>query len=125
MANSADYRRAHLKEYAQYQRNSRERHPKRHMLYDAKARAKRNGTPFEVSLDDIDWPTHCPVLGLELIYGCTAEEGRRFNSATLDRKINSLGYVKGNVFVISHRANRMKADASIPDLQAIIRYMQS
>ena len=44
---------------------------------------------------------------------------------TLDRKVNALGYVKGNVFVISHRANRLKQDATADELAAILAYMKS
>ena len=43
----------------------------------------------------------------------------------LDRKINELGYVRGNVFVISRRANRIKSDATALELEEIARYMRS
>ena len=38
------------------------------------------------------------------------------NSPSLDRMDNSKGYVKGNVQVISHKANSMKFSASKDEL---------
>ncbi len=121
-----EYRLAHLKEYAQYQRNSRRRSPRHHLVYQARSRAKRLRVAVDITVDDIEWLTHCPVLGVELsYYACRREDGIRQNSATLDRRDNSLGYVKGNVFVLSHRANRLKSDASLPELKALVRYLES
>lgn len=116
------YRKAHMGQYAEYQRNSRRLHAREHLLTEAKSRAKHNGIPFTVTIDDVTWPTHCPVLGIELVYVRGAGTGHRTNSASLDRRINALGYVQGNVFVISHRANRLKSDATVAELEAILSY---
>lgn len=43
-------------------------------------------------------------------------------SPTLDRIVPSRGYVVGNVAVISMRANRLKSDASVAELQALVSY---
>lgn len=118
------YRLSHKEQYAQYQRNSRRRNPRQHLLNDAKARAKKAGIPFTVTVDDIVWVTHCPILGVELVY--IKGDGKvRTSSATLDRRTNELGYVPGNVFVLSHRANRLKSDATILEIEAILRYMRA
>ena len=42
----------------------------------------------------------------------------------MDKIIPSLGYVKGNVQIISNRANFMKNDATIENIQALLAYMQ-
>ena len=118
------YRQAHMEQYAEYQRKSRRENVRMHLLIDAKARAKRNGTPFSVVEADIDWVTHCPVLDIELVYARGNGNGQRYNAATLDRRINDLGYVPGNVFVISHQANRMKSDATSAQLEATLAYMR-
>jgi len=39
------------------------------------------------------------------------------NSPTLDRLVPELGYVKGNIRVISYKANAMKSDASIQEIE--------
>lgn len=65
-------------------------------------------------------PDVCPVLGVPLVYG-----GERCgNMASLDRWDNSLGYVDGNVYVISLRANQLKKDATSEELSAVLRYMK-
>lgn len=75
-------------------------------------RAKKAGIPFNLTRYDIHVPDRCPLLEIPL--RVASQVGPAFNSPTLDRIVPSLGYVKGNVQVISHRANAMKnaADAS-------------
>jgi hypothetical protein len=121
------YREARRGQYAEYQRVSRMKDPKGHLLAQAKMRAKRDGLPFDISIDTLLWPTHCPVLGIELCYDkapLARREGwkNRSCTATLDRHVNELGYVVGNVNVISHRANRIKSDATAEELMAVARY---
>ena len=75
------------------------------MLSAAKGRAKQNNLPFNIELEDIVVPEICPILDIPLEF----HKGRlQYNSPTLDRINNELGYVKGNVKVISHRANFLK-----------------
>jgi hypothetical protein len=95
------------------------------LVQAAKSRAKRYGIPCDITVDDIDWPTHCPILGVELDYSRTApgERQQRNCFPTLDRRDNALGYVAGNVFAISHRANRIKSDATADELRALLGYM--
>ena len=47
------------------------------------------------------------------------------NSPTLDRIDNNKGYVKGNVKVISHRANSLKSSGTILEFTKIIEYIES
>jgi hypothetical protein len=42
------------------------------------------------------------------------------NSPSLDRIDTSKGYVKGNVWVISWRANKLKSDATLAELESIV-----
>ncbi len=92
------------------------------MLYGAKRRAQAQGVPFAITLADIEVPTHCPVLGLRLEYG----EGRpRPESPTLDKLIPELGYVPGNVAVISFRANLIKQDATAEEIARVAEWVRS
>jgi len=121
------YRIANKEKYAEYQRNSRAKNPREHLVSQAKSRARRDGLPFDISISAMYWPTHCPVLGMELSYNKEPTIRRenwqvRSATATLDRHINELGYVLGNVNVISHRANRIKSDATSAELLAVARY---
>jgi hypothetical protein len=98
------------------------------MLYAARARAKKLGVECTITKDDIFIPDVCPVLGTSLV--ARAGGGRPTtdqipNSPSLDRIVNHKGYVPGNVAVISFRANLLKRDATIEELQAILDYMKS
>jgi hypothetical protein len=92
------------------------------MIWGAKARAKTRGVPFSLTEDDIMVPERCPVLGVLLERG----EGRPTDySPSLDRLVPELGYVPGNVQVISNRANRIKADATIAELEAVTSWLRA
>jgi len=65
--------------------------------------------------------THCPLLGLELTYENCGQKAAPNNYATLDRIDSSKGYVKGNVQILSFRANTIKGDASLEELKLIIK----
>jgi len=85
------------------------------MLRRAKQRAKDKGIEFNLTLDDVDIPTNCPILGIELKMH-KGRSGGNPNSPALDRVDNDKGYVKGNVMVMSHLANMMKSSATTEDL---------
>jgi len=83
------------------------------MVRRAKGRAKDQQLPFNLKHTDIYIPTHCPALGIEL-YVTKGKSGAFSNSPSLDRLVPQLGYVRGNVQVISQQANQMKYN-STPD----------
>jgi len=98
--------------------------PEKKMFRRAKARAKERGLEFNLDHSDISIPTHCPVLGVELVCH-KGRSGGNPNSPALDRIDNSKGYVKGNVMVVSHRANMMKVDASPEELVMFAEWVLS
>jgi hypothetical protein len=101
-----------------YNRNWSRKNPARQMLINSRQSAKRRGLEHTITLDDIRIPTHCPVLGYRLQGG----EGLRHHaSPSLDRIDTSKGYVPGNVWVISWRANNLKADATTDELILLAR----
>ena len=59
-------------------------------------------------------PTHCPYLGIKLSYNKKDEKLDNYRS--IDRIDNSKGYVKGNLQVISHLANKIKTSLTIEQL---------
>jgi len=101
------------------QLNNRRR---RIMLNSAKRRSKKMGVEFNLTLDDIIIPNKCPLLEIELFNG---NGSHCSNSPSLDRIDSSLGYIKGNVHVISFRANTIKQDATIDELQLLINNLKS
>lgn len=94
------------------------------MLYRAKKRSNQKGWVCDLEPSDIVIPSHCPVLGLPLSIGDRGVAGAIDCSPTLDRVDNSKGYVKGNVRVISWRANKVKNDSTIEELESILAYMR-
>lgn len=114
---------ANKEERIKYQAEWRHRNRERRLIIDARARAKKKEIEFDLELADVAIPERCPVLGIPLVFGEGAG-GHRDGSPSLDRINNSKGYVKGNVRVISHRANSIKRDATLEELEAVARYMR-
>ena len=73
-----------------------------------------------MELQDIQIPKVCPVLGIpiELKTGI----GRYDSAPSLDRIVPEKGYIKGNVIVISWRANDIRADATTQEMQKIVDF---
>lgn len=92
---------------------------KRTMLNAARARAKKRGLPFQLTIDDFTIPERCPALGTEIVL-----DGDRDAAPSLDRVVPSMGYVKGNVIVLSARANRIKNDATAPELRLLADFLE-
>lgn len=107
---------------AQATREDRRRNPLKHLLYDAKKRAKQKGLEFSLVAGDLTIPDVCPVLGIPL---AVAMGGKRSaSSPSLDRWDNTLGYTLQNTRVISLRANTLKNDATVPEMELVLAYMK-
>lgn len=101
-----------------YMRWYRSEHYPNTILAQAKSRAKRLGLSFDIDIDDINIPEVCPVLKIPIKKNVVS--GWHDNSPSLDRIDNCKGYTKGNVRVISNRANRLKCDATLNELEALV-----
>jgi hypothetical protein len=82
-----------------------------------KARAIKNGIPFDLEYSDFVIPKLCPVFGTELIIGMG---GRTNNSPSLDRKNKDIGYIKGNTWIVSDRVNRLKSNLSLEEMKVFL-----
>lgn len=98
--------------------------PRYYILKRIKESAKRKGREFNLTIDDIIIPERCPILDIPIdpiaAGGFGSGSGARTNSdhgASVDRLDPDKGYVKGNVWVISNKANRMKQDLSVEMLR--------
>jgi len=90
----------------------------RALVSGARVRAKRMGIEVNITIEDLaPYPSHCPILGIELDYGMKGK--RTPASASIDRINSKLGYVKGNVRIISWRANDVRGDATAKELAAV------
>jgi hypothetical protein len=92
------------------------------LYHAAKKRARQKGLDFSIEVSDIKIPDKCPMLGIPLV-PATGKHALG-NSPTLDRLDNHLGYVPGNVLVISHRANTIKGNATLDELNKIALYVE-
>lgn len=94
--------------------------PRKQMYSIARLRARKLKLPFNITYEDIYIPEYCPILNIKLKRK-DYEEGNRHSwinsSPSLDKIIPELGYVKGNIAVISMKANSMKTNASIEQLE--------
>lgn len=88
----------------------------------ARQRARTKGQEFTITKEYvqslIDKTKCCPILGIALNYS-----GQRKNwdndSPTLDRILPHLGYTQENTWLISWRANALKKDATLKELQLL------
>lgn len=85
-----------------------------------KFRAKEQNIPFNLTIEDMDAPEYCPILGCKLIDGLNGKENSY--SPSLDRIVPELGYVKGNVMWMSRKANTMKNNATEEELVAFCKF---
>lgn len=75
----------------------------------AQERAKLYNTECNITSEDIKLISTCPLLNVPLEYNNNVANNF---SASLDRINPSLGYIKGNIQVVSMLANSMKSSAS-------------
>ncbi len=105
-----------------YDRKYYENHRIHSLWYQAKWRAEQKKVDFNIEESDIVIPDVCPVLGIPIKNDSRQKVSD--SSPSLDRIDSSKGYVKGNVCVISWKANNIKKHGNISDFKLIIRYQE-
>lgn len=107
------------KRWCEYSNSYRKRNPNKSRYSLLKSSSKSRGIPFELEEEFFfDIPEFCPVLGIPL-------DGRdRDHQWSIDKIKPELGYVQGNVKIISMRANRLKSDSTITEIERILQYMK-
>ena len=108
---------------APYKKEWYKKNLKRHILKRAKGRSKEQNVPFNLTEEDIIIPEICPVLGIKIEVGEGSKPSP--NSPTLDKLIPEKGYVKGNVNIISHKANTIKNDATLEELEKVTSWLKN
>jgi hypothetical protein len=68
-------------------------------------------------------PEFCPVFGIKLAHSWG--QGPKDETPSLDRIETSKGYERGNIAVISNRANRVKSDGTAEEHERIAAWMRS
>jgi hypothetical protein len=94
--------------------------------YTAKKRAKESGLTFNLDVEDIVIPDKCPILGfpLDCRIGINPDRKPRFNAPSVDRLNSSLGYTKGNVVIMSYKANVLKKDGTSEEHFKVAEFME-
>lgn len=100
-----------------YRRALHKKDPRKVMLINARKRAQDKNLPFNITKSDLVIPERCPLLDIPLIVGSGIVCD---NSPTIDRIIGEKGYVKGNVQIISHKANAVKSNLSLTELELLV-----
>tara|TARA_B110000037_G_C16821866_1_gene384031 strand:+ start:44 stop:619 length:576 start_codon:yes stop_codon:yes gene_type:complete len=95
-----------------WQKDKRDKKPWWRLNIMAKGRAKKKNLEYNIDEEYIKsiWPkdNKCPILGTEFKSGLK----NKHQLPTLDKIKPQKGYVKGNVAVISFRANQIKSDVN-------------
>jgi len=111
--------------YDVYNYEWRTKNPAAYLLHMARSRAKKMEWEFNLDVEDIQIPELCPVFGIPLfIRQGHKGQGTNPNNPSLDRIDSSRGYVKGNVQVISWRANDLKKNGTLEEFTKLVEYLK-
>ena len=114
--------------FLKHRREKHKKEPRIRMRNDARERAIKKGIDVNnekefnlKSYTDIPLiPKFCPILNIPLfVKGWVGTD----NSPTLDRIDNNKRYLKGNIRVISRKANQMKSNGSFKDIEKLYFFM--
>ena len=99
----------------------RAKDPFRRRMQCTRSKCLKEGIPFEEEAYYAAWAArgaHCPCLGVEFEAPVVGERPGP-DSPELDRIVPELGYVRGNIWVICHQANKMKNNGTWQQLMRI------
>ena len=104
--------------YARYRQN-----PIPQLIYNFKKRAKAKNVPFDLKPQDIKEKLNnagkiWPVLVIKMQISKLGSKSNDL-APSIDRIDPKKGYVKGNMIVVSMRANRIKTDASPEEIKKV------
>lgn len=93
----------------------------RYIFMSLRTRARRLNIEFNLEESDVVIPDVCPILGVPLTQ--LVGHGRQDYNPSVDRIIPQKGYTKGNIEIMSDKANRMKNNASPEELLTFSKEM--
>jgi hypothetical protein len=91
------------------------------LYHIGRARARYKNIEWNLEISDIVVPKRCPVLGMKLKMNSVVPKN---NSATIDRINPNIGYIKSNVAVISHLANKIKSNATVEEIKKTYQWLK-
>ena len=92
--------------------------------HNLKSSANAQGIPYDLTPEYLEsiWTGRCAIFGIPISYQGNDNERP---TAEIDKITPSLGYVKGNVAWVCHRANRLKDNATLEELKKIVNYLEN
>ena len=100
------------------------KNPANQLVWAARYRARKFGLSCDLEAGDLTIPEFCPVLGIRLAKAIPGSNKWSPTSPSVDRVNPKLGYTKGNVRVISWRANNLKSDGTAQEFELIAAYLR-
>jgi hypothetical protein len=101
---------------ANHYRKKRKLSPETYLFYHASSRAKKQNLPFNISIEDVRsvFPKDglCPILRIPLEFSSKLT----INTPSLDKIKPTKGYVKGNIIILSMKANMIKSNIDDPEV---------
>ena len=91
-------------------------------LKNIKSKCLSNGVPFDITMKDLCITDTCPLLGIEIKAGLPRNSAQ---SPSIDKIVPELGYIKGNVWIVSSRANIIKNDASVDEIELLAKNLRN
>ena len=95
------------------------------LINASKQRALLKNREHSITVDDLIalWPVdgNCPVFGFPLQFN---SGGFRETSPSVDRIDSTKGYTLDNIQILSWKANRIKAFATVEELEAVVSFMK-
>lgn len=89
----------------------------RRLLSTIRKKCKEKNIKFNLSIYDIVIPEYCPVLGFKIMKGSGSP-----TDVTTDRIRPELGYVKGNIIIVSRLANQIKSTGTSEQIATVARF---
>lgn len=78
---------------------------------------------WDLFMEDLTWPTHCPVLGLSLLWD-NSTNTRQDASPSFMRHDETKGFVKGNVSIVSLRACMLRGqNYSLEEYEKLYKFL--
>lgn len=125
-----DYYRENREHYLELHKKWREENVEKKLWHSCRSSAKRRNMEFNLSVEDIIVPEICPVLGIPLDIHAEKGKGKGYDWSknpyrpSVDRINSKKGYTKDNICVISWRANTLKSDGTLEEIEKIYNWFK-
>jgi hypothetical protein len=117
------WRTEHKQQFNEMRRKWRSNNICRALLNEARSRAKTRGVEFSITVEDVPpMGERCPLLGHPFP---PSDHRKTPFSPSLDRIDPSIGYIKGNVWIVGYRANLIKNDGTAEEHEMIARAIRN